>query len=53
MAWRFATEIPRLDLCLASTYTGHGIPGVMWSGVLAASRVAGRGVLSDVTKQDL
>ncbi|MEW6681357.1 MAG: NAD(P)/FAD-dependent oxidoreductase [Nitrospirota bacterium] len=46
-----ATEIPGLYLCGASTYTGHGIPGVMWSGVLAASRVAGRGVLRDVMRR--
>lgn len=45
-----ATEIPGLYLCGASTYTGHGIPGVMWSGVLAASRIAGAGVLADVTR---
>jgi phytoene desaturase len=43
-----ATEIPGLYLCGASTYTGHGIPGVMWSGVLAASRVAGPSVLREV-----
>jgi phytoene dehydrogenase-like protein len=43
-----ATEIPGLYLCGASTYTAHGIPGVMWSGVLAASRVAGREVLREV-----
>ncbi len=47
-----ATEIPGLYLCGASTYTGHGIPGVMWSGVLAASRVAGAGVLRDVRRRD-
>ncbi len=44
------TEIKGLYLCGASTYTGHGIPGVMWSGVLAASRVAGTGVLRDVMR---
>jgi phytoene dehydrogenase-like protein len=43
-----ATEIPGLYLCGASTYTGHGILGVMWSGVLVASRVAGGVVLKDV-----
>jgi phytoene desaturase len=43
-----ATEIPGLYLCGASTYTGHGIPGVMWSGVLAASRVAGPQVWKEV-----
>jgi phytoene dehydrogenase-like protein len=38
-----------LYLCGASTYTGHGIPGVMWSGVLAASRrVAGLQVWKEV-----
>jgi phytoene dehydrogenase-like protein len=45
-----ATEIPGLYLCGASTYTGHGIPGVMWSGVLAASRIAGRKVLKEVMR---
>jgi phytoene dehydrogenase-like protein len=45
-----ATEIPGLYLCGASTYTGHGILGVMWSGVLVASRVAGTGVLRDVMR---
>jgi phytoene dehydrogenase-like protein len=43
-----ATEIKGLLLCGASTYTGHGIMGVMWSGVLAASRVVGGGVFKDV-----
>lgn len=46
------TEIPGLYLCGASAYTGHGIPGVMWSGVLAAARVAGVGVLRDVMRRD-
>lgn len=43
-----ATEIPGLYLCGASTYTGHGIPGTMWSGVLAAARIAGKEVLHAV-----
>lgn len=43
-----ATEISGLYLCGASTYTGHGIPGVMWSGVVVASRLAGTAVLRDV-----
>ncbi len=46
-----ATEIPGLYLCGASTYTGHGIPGVMWSGVLAASHVADMKILRDVMAQ--
>lgn len=43
-----ATEIKGLYLCGASTMTGHGIPGVMWSGVLAAARVAGAEVFSAI-----
>jgi len=45
-----ATEIKGLLLCGASTYTGHGIMGVMWSGVLVASRVVGGVVLKDVMR---
>lgn len=36
-----ATEIKGLYLCGASRLSGYGIPGAMWSGVLAAARVAG------------
>ena len=42
------TSVRGLYLCGASTLTGHGILGTMWSGVLAASRVAGVEVLRDV-----
>ncbi|HET8759599.1 MAG TPA: NAD(P)/FAD-dependent oxidoreductase [Nitrospiria bacterium] len=44
------TDVPGLYLCGASTYTGHGITGVMWSGVLAASRIAGGKVLKEVMR---
>jgi hypothetical protein len=30
---------------------GHGIPGAMWSGVLAASRIVGNQVLEDVMRK--
>ncbi|MEW6737621.1 MAG: NAD(P)/FAD-dependent oxidoreductase [Acidobacteriota bacterium] len=43
-----ATEIKGLFLCGASTVSGHGIAGTMWSGVLAASRLAGMEILKDV-----
>jgi all-trans-retinol 13,14-reductase len=42
------TEIGGLFLCGASTYTGHGIPGVMRSGLLAASHVVGPALLREV-----
>jgi phytoene dehydrogenase-like protein len=42
------TEIDGLYLCGASTRAGHGIAGVMASGVMAAAAVAGRDVLRDV-----
>lgn len=44
-----ATEVRGLYLCGASSRAGHGIPGAMWSGVLAAARIAGRAVLSEAT----
>jgi len=43
-----ATEIGGLYICGASAMAGHGIPGAVWSGVLAASRIVGNGVLKDV-----
>jgi phytoene dehydrogenase-like protein len=43
-----ATEISGLYICGASAMAGHGIPGAMWSGVLAASRIVGNQVLEDV-----
>jgi phytoene dehydrogenase-like protein len=43
-----ATEIGGLYICGASAMAGHGIPGAMWSGVLAASRIVGNQVLKDV-----
>ena len=43
-----ATEIRGLYLCGASTMSGHGIEGTMISGVLAASRVVGTGLLQEV-----
>lgn len=39
-----ATEIGGLYICGASAMAGHGIPGAMWSGVLAASRIVGNQV---------
>jgi phytoene dehydrogenase-like protein len=42
------TEIDGLYLCGASTRTGHGIAGVMASGVMAAAAVDGRPVLREV-----
>ena len=39
------TEIGGLYLCGASTLSGHGIVGTMWSGAMVASRIAGRAVL--------
>ena len=42
------TEVRGLYLCGASTMTGHGILGTMWSGVLATARVAGPEVLREV-----
>jgi phytoene dehydrogenase-like protein len=41
-----ATEIDGSYLCGASTMTGHGILGTMWSGVMAASRIAHTNVLA-------
>ena len=43
-----ATEIGGLYICGANSVTGHGIPGAMWSGVLAASRIVGNEVLKSV-----
>jgi len=43
-----ATEIGGLYICGANSVAGHGIPGAMWSGVLAASRVVGDQVLKSV-----
>ncbi len=42
-----ATDVKGLYLCGASTMSGHGILGTMWSGLLAASRVAGTELLRD------
>jgi phytoene dehydrogenase-like protein len=47
-----ATEIGGLYLCGANTVTGHGILGTMWSGVMAASRIARVNVLSDNGAQE-
>ena len=43
-----ATEIGGLYICGASSMAGHGIPGAMWSGVLAASRIVGNQVMKSV-----
>lgn len=42
------TEIAGLLLCGASCRTGHGIAGVMASGVVAAAVVHGKGIFRDV-----
>jgi hypothetical protein len=34
-------------MCGANTMAGHGIAGTLWSGVLAASRVARINVLAE------
>jgi all-trans-retinol 13,14-reductase len=46
-----STEIGGLYICGASSMAGHGIPGAMWSGVLAASRIVGNQVLEDVMRR--
>ena len=46
-----ATEISGLYICGANAMAGHGIPGAMWSGVLAASRIVGNRVLKDVMRK--
>lgn len=46
-----ATEIGGLYICGASAMAGHGIPGAMWSGVLAASKILGREVIKAVMKR--
>lgn len=43
-----ATEVKGLYLCGASTMSGHGIMGTMMSGALAASRVAGMEIFSEI-----
>ncbi len=33
-----------------SAMSGHGVPGTMWSGVLAASRVVGKNLIQAVMR---
>jgi phytoene dehydrogenase-like protein len=42
------TDIKGLYLCGASTRTAHGIAGTMLSGVLAAAKVVGMGLMAEV-----
>lgn len=42
------TEVGGLYICGANSVAGHGIPGAIWSGVLAALRVVGDQVLKSV-----
>jgi len=43
-----AAEIKGLYVCGAATRTGHDVVSTMWSGAVAASEIAGVGVLRDV-----
>ncbi|MFY9271118.1 MAG: NAD(P)/FAD-dependent oxidoreductase [Candidatus Manganitrophaceae bacterium] len=42
------TEIKGLFLCGASTLTGHGILGVIWSGVMVAAKMTGWELLKEI-----
>ena len=44
-------EISGLYICGANAMAGHGVPGALWSGVLAASRIVGNQVLEDVMRK--